>query len=240
VTGSYVTIPVTCRVLQIPLVWVVQSTWLPDFFCLGAGMTDHIRPTPIKALLDWFILRFINFWIRNGFLNPVNRTAKHFGVAGYESIFEFWRGDITLVAEPPEFTGIKLPFNHYFIGPLIPYEEFPMPQGFTDVPKDKPLIYFAMGSSGTPRIVANGNEGAVDGTVSVIDTATNIVVATIPVGLLPVAVAITGRRRDCHELCEPDGIFGDNPDNQGPNSLINATESYRNYLEGWDTIQNKA
>ena len=64
VTGSYVTIPVTCRVLQIPLVWVVQSTWLPDFFCHGAGMTDHIRPTPIKALLDWFILRFINFWIR--------------------------------------------------------------------------------------------------------------------------------------------------------------------------------
>ena len=154
VTGSYVTIPVTCRVLQIPLVWVVQSTWLPDFFCHGAGMTDHIRPAPIKALLDWFILRFINFWIRYGFLNTVNRTAKHFGVAGYESIFEFWRGDITLVAEPPEFTGVKLPFNHYFIGPLVPYEEFPMPQGFTDVPKDKPLIYFAMGSSGTPGIVA--------------------------------------------------------------------------------------
>ena len=154
VTGSYVTIPVTCRVLQIPLVWVVQSTWLPEFFCHGAGMTDHIRPTPLKAIVDWFILRFINFWIRYGFLNPVNRTAKHFGVAGYESIFEFWTGDITLVAEPPEFTGIKLPSNHYFIGPLVPYEEFPMPQGFTDVPKGKPLIYFAMGSSGTPRIVA--------------------------------------------------------------------------------------
>jgi UDP-N-acetylglucosamine:LPS N-acetylglucosamine transferase len=26
VTGSYVTIPVTCRVLETPLVWVVQST----------------------------------------------------------------------------------------------------------------------------------------------------------------------------------------------------------------------
>ena len=155
VTGSYVTIPVTCRVLQIPLVWVVLSTWLADFFCHGAGMTDHIRSTPIKALLDWFILRFINFWIRYGFLNPVNRTARHFGVAGYESIFEFWTGDVTLVAEPPEFTGIKLPSNHYFIGPLIPYEEFPIPQGFTDIPKDKPLIYFAMGSCGTPRIVAN-------------------------------------------------------------------------------------
>ena len=154
VTGSYVTIPVTCRVLRIPLVWVVQSTWLPDFFCHGAGMTDKISPAPLKALADWFVLRFINFWIRYGFLNPVNRTARHFGVPGYDSIFEFWRGDITLVAEPPEFTGIKLPHNHYFIGPLIPREEFPLPPEVAGIPKDKPLIYFAMGSSGTPEIVA--------------------------------------------------------------------------------------
>src|SRR5208282_5501577 len=64
VTGSYVTIPVTCRILQIPLVWVVQSTWLPDFFCHGAGMTDGIKFAPLKAVADWFILQFINFWIR--------------------------------------------------------------------------------------------------------------------------------------------------------------------------------
>jgi len=154
VTGSYVTIPVTCRVLRIPLVWVVQSTWLPDFFCHGAGMTDGIRSAALKGLADWFVLRFINFWIRYGFLNSINRTAKHFGVEGYDSIFEFWRGDITLVAEPPEFTGIKLPQNHYFIGPLIPREEFPLPPEVAGIPKDKPLIYFAMGGSGTPDIVA--------------------------------------------------------------------------------------
>ena len=64
VTGSYVTIPVTCRVLETPLVWVVQSTWLPDFFCHGAGMTDHVRPAPLKAVADWFVLQFINLWIK--------------------------------------------------------------------------------------------------------------------------------------------------------------------------------
>ena len=42
VTGSYASIPVTCRVLKIPLVWVVQSTWLPEFFERGAGMTDRV------------------------------------------------------------------------------------------------------------------------------------------------------------------------------------------------------
>jgi len=154
VTGSYVTIPVTCRVLQIPLVWVIQTTWLPDFFCHGAGMTDGIRFIPMKKVADWFVLRFINFWIRHGFLNSVNRASRHFGVPGYESIFEFWRGDITLVAEPPEFSGVQLPSNHYFIGPLIPQDEFPLPPEISNIPRDKPLIYFAMGSSGTAKIVA--------------------------------------------------------------------------------------
>ena len=49
ITGSYVTIPVTCRVLGIPLVWVVQSTWLPEFFCHGAGMTDRLRPRACES-----------------------------------------------------------------------------------------------------------------------------------------------------------------------------------------------
>ena len=153
VTGSYVTIPLTCRILQTPLVWVIQSTWLPGFFRHGAGMTDHIRPAPLKWVADWLILQFINFWIRYGFLSPVNRAAKHFGVPGYNSIFEFWRGDITLLAEPPEFSGATLPPDHYFIGPLVPQDEFPMPEELAAIPKDEPLIYFAMGSSGTPEIV---------------------------------------------------------------------------------------
>lgn len=154
VTGSYPSIPVSCRVLKIPLVWVVQSTWLPDFFEHGSGMTDHLRPLAIKAIADRCILAFINFWIRRGFLNSVNHAARHFAVPGYESIFDYWRGDITLVAEPPGFSGATLPPDHFFIGPLIPQDEFPMPEELKNVPRDKPLIYFAMGSSGTREIVA--------------------------------------------------------------------------------------
>jgi len=109
----------------------------------------------LKAVADWFVLQFINFWIRYGFLNPVNRAAKHFEVPGFDSIFEFWRGDITLVAEPPEFSGVKLPPKHYYTGPLIPQDEFALPPEIAAIPRDKPLIYFAMGSSGTPEIVAS-------------------------------------------------------------------------------------
>lgn len=154
ITGSYMTIPVTCRILNIPLVWVIQSTWLEDFFTKGAGMTDNIKFQPIKRVADWMVLLFINFWIRYGFLNPVNQAAKHFGVKGYNSIFEFWRGDITFVAEPAEFTSVKLPADYYYTGPLIARQNFPIPLKIQNIPHDLPIIYLAMGSSGTPEIIA--------------------------------------------------------------------------------------
>ncbi|MGO9083827.1 MAG: glycosyltransferase [Candidatus Sulfotelmatobacter sp.] len=159
ITGSYLTIPVTCRVLKIPLVWAIQSTWLEPFFSTGAGMTDGIRPRFLKRLADLVVLGFINFWIRYGFLNPVNRAARHFGVEGYTSIFDFWRGDMNLVAEPPEFSGIELPPSYHYVGPLIAREEFPLPPEAASIPRDMPLIYFAMGSSGTPEIVASILQG---------------------------------------------------------------------------------
>jgi len=154
VTGSYPSIPVSCRVRKVPLVWVVQSTWLPAFFEHGSGMTDKLRPALLKAVADRAIFAFINFWIRHGFLDAVNHAARHFGVASYDSIFEYWRGDVTLVAEPPGFSGAQLPSHHFFIGPLIPTDEFALPDEIRNLPCDKPLIYLAMGSSGTPEIVA--------------------------------------------------------------------------------------
>jgi UDP:flavonoid glycosyltransferase YjiC (YdhE family) len=154
ITGSYMTIPITCRILKIPLVWVIQSTWLEPFFRHGAGTTDSIRFKPVKELADWFVWLFINFWIRYGFMDPVNKAARHYRVKGYASIFDYWRGDITLVAEPEEFTGVKLPPDYYYTGPLIARQNFPIPEEVRNIPHDLPIIYFAMGSSGTPEIIA--------------------------------------------------------------------------------------
>ena len=190
VTGSYPTIPVTCRVLQISLVWVIQSTWLPPFFHHGAGLTDHLRPRLLKAAADRFVWLFIQFWIRHGFLNSLNRAARGFGVRGFDSLFEYWRGDITLVAEPPEFSGSRLPPNHFFTGPLIPAEEFPMPPNVLAIPRDKPLIYFAMGSSGTPGIVARIVEGF-EGTPYRVVAPVRFQLAQVPNVRIPENVLVT-------------------------------------------------
>jgi UDP:flavonoid glycosyltransferase YjiC (YdhE family) len=155
VTGSYVTIPLTHRIAGVPLVWVVQSTWLEGFFKHGAGMTDSIRPAPVRKLADFAIYRLIDLWMRIGLLNPLNKAARHYGVPGFKSMFDYWRGDLNLVAEPDDFTGAQLPANYHFVGPIVAQQEFPIPSEVSETPRDRPLVYFAMGSSGTPEIIRN-------------------------------------------------------------------------------------
>jgi UDP:flavonoid glycosyltransferase YjiC (YdhE family) len=155
VTGSYVTIPVTARVVGVPLVWVIQTTWLEGFFKHGAGMTDSIRFGPLRQIANFLIFELINLWMRVGLLNSLNKAAKHFGVPGFNTMFDYWRGDLNLVAEPDDFTGNPVPEDYRFVGPIVAQQDFLLPEEVTSMPRDLPLIFFAMGSSGTPEIIRN-------------------------------------------------------------------------------------
>jgi UDP:flavonoid glycosyltransferase YjiC (YdhE family) len=154
VTGSYVTMPITHQIIDVPLVWVVQSTWLEGFFKHGAGMTDTIRFKSVKRIADFAIYSLINLWTQVGLLRPLNKAADHYGVRRIRTIFDYYHGDLNLVAEPPDFTDTVLSDDYRYIGPVIAREDFPVPREILDIPRDKPLVYFAMGSSGTPDIVA--------------------------------------------------------------------------------------
>jgi UDP:flavonoid glycosyltransferase YjiC (YdhE family) len=159
VTGSYVSIPLSCRVLSIPLVWTIQSTWLKGFFASGAGVTDSIPSGIVKSVVDFALLEAIRFWMWFGFIRPINRAARHLGVKPFRPVFTYFDGDLVLVAEPKGFTDIALPPHHVYCGPLIARQPFALPEEIKTVPRDLPLVFFAMGSSGVPEIVANIIEG---------------------------------------------------------------------------------
>ncbi len=159
VTGSYVSIPLSCRVLSIPLVWTIQSTWLKAFFASGAGVTDSIPSGVVKSVVDFALLEAIRFWMWFGFIRPINRAARHLGVKPFRPVFSYFDGDLVLVAEPEGFTDIVLPPHHVYCGPLIARQPFALPEELKTIPRDLPLVFFAMGSSGVPEIVANIIEG---------------------------------------------------------------------------------
>jgi UDP:flavonoid glycosyltransferase YjiC (YdhE family) len=152
VTGSYLSMPVSCQVAEVPLVWTIQSTWLEQFFASGAGVTDGV-PHPLRRLADAAVCTVIRSWMWYGFIRPVNAAAKRFGVTPYRPVFDYFRGDLTLVAEPAEFSGMALPADHRYIGPLLADEDFEVPEEVRTIPRDRPVVYFAMGSSGVPDLV---------------------------------------------------------------------------------------
>jgi UDP:flavonoid glycosyltransferase YjiC (YdhE family) len=155
VTGSYLSMPLSAKVAGIPLVWTVQSTWLPGFFSTGAGTTDDLKPRWLKRIVDAGLYPVFKAWMWYGFIHPVNLAAKHYGVDGFHPVFEFFQQDMSLVAEAPGFSDIPLPARHFNIGALIPRGEFTLPPEVTSIPRDLPRIYFAMGSSGVDHVVAD-------------------------------------------------------------------------------------
>ncbi len=166
VTGFNVTSPVSCQVAHVPLVWLTQSTW--DFNAimdhdLGSYMDDLDLPVfrclPETAL-KWLTKRFISF-ISKIALKPLNIVAREYGVKQFDEIYDIWSRFYNLIAEPDDFSGLKdVPPTSRYIGPLIAELNIPVPpsvQAFKQ--SDRPLVYFAMGSSGRPKIIKNILEG---------------------------------------------------------------------------------
>jgi UDP:flavonoid glycosyltransferase YjiC (YdhE family) len=158
VTGLDLSWPVTCRVAGLPLVWVAQTTSLaPFWFSPLAFWPDIVDYRPFRLLPE----RLLNYMAR--YLMHFNRmimvrfnaAANLFGARPFKGN-EFWEGNYTLLAEPAEFSGLtNLPARFQFIGPLIARLSKDIPPEVENIPRDLPIVYFAMGSSGERQIIAD-------------------------------------------------------------------------------------
>jgi UDP:flavonoid glycosyltransferase YjiC (YdhE family) len=166
VTGFNTTVTISCRVSKVPLVWLSQSTW--DIYAmidqgLGSYMDDLARPLigllPDVAL-KWMTKQAFSFF---GYiiLRPLNAVARKHHVKELKDIRDLWEGDYNLLAEPPDFSGLKeVPETYHYIGPLIANLDKPVPEPVRDfADKDTPLVYFSMGSSGRPALIKAILEG---------------------------------------------------------------------------------
>lgn len=160
ITGFNLTLTVSARVTHTPQVWVIQSTWMKE---TGMGLLGPDTGGPLRPLLVELIAAAANLVGGYAAYSSSNRVARRYGVEPIRSLDDLWKGNETLLAEPPGFFGFEqLPPHYHYIGPLIAREDFAIPDEVLSLPRDKPLIYFAMGSSGTPEIIANILQGFAD------------------------------------------------------------------------------
>lgn len=159
VTGFCLSVNISARVAGIPLVWVAQSTWLLEYSQTYAQWPEFA---------DWAVLRWIPVALKDAVARQLvglgyalwsqglNKLLKTYGLSPLKGsgLFE---GDHTLFAEPEGFSEIAIPQRlvgrSQFIGPLLGSLDIPVPQTILDLPQDLPLVYFAMGSSGSEDVV---------------------------------------------------------------------------------------
>lgn len=178
ITGFVFSCNISCRVVGVPLIWLTHTTWnFPSV--LEQGLMSHPDMVDFPPL-NWFseellikITRKLLPCLMGMFLfyfRPFRQVAKQYNVptSAFDSLQQVWEGDYNLLAEPKEFCPLDLPPSYHFIGPLIGRLDAPIPEEILNIPHDKPIVYFAMGSSGQPQVIADIVEGFADKPIRVI------------------------------------------------------------------------
>lgn len=163
-TGWCQSVMISSRVAGIPFVNVLHSTSITEYYKAGLQSWPDRRKF---AFLNWFFTdEQLSKWMSKLILKmklpakPFNILAKKYGLKEFQNFIEVLEGDYTLLADIPEWVGLsKLRPNLHYIGPLPLRLETDIPKNIMDMPRDKPIVYFAMGSSGKPLLIADIIEG---------------------------------------------------------------------------------
>ena len=163
-TGWCQSVLVSARAAEVPLINVLHSTTITEYYQAGLQTMPDRRDFPF---LRWFFSeQQLNRWISNLVLKlklpakPFNVLAKQYGLKEFSNFIEVLEGDHTLLADIPEWVGLpKVRPNVHYIGPLPLRLDKEIPKAVMDMPKDMPIVYFAMGSSGKPGLIADIIEG---------------------------------------------------------------------------------
>ncbi|HEY9851906.1 MAG TPA: nucleotide disphospho-sugar-binding domain-containing protein [Leptolyngbyaceae cyanobacterium] len=150
---------ISARAYSVPLVYVCPFAWTRPFFEANLASWPDIFDTRLsffrclpKSFRDWFTNQL---GLRtNIFTKPFDNAAKAFGTKRFKKLTDLFEGDYTLVTDIPDLTGVgSLPDKWYYVGPIFAKLKVEIPKTILNLPKDKPIIYFSMGSSGNRVII---------------------------------------------------------------------------------------
>ncbi len=160
-TGWCLSVTISTRAAGVPFVNVLHSTSVREYY--EAGLQSWPDRSNV-ALVRWLFRNDkdkMNRWISKLVLKlaapakAYNTVGPQYGLPRFKSFIDVIEGDHTLLADIPEWVGLSevRPTLHY-IGPLPARINRPIPDEVNTMRRDKPIVYFAMGSSGKPALIA--------------------------------------------------------------------------------------
>lgn len=142
----------SARAMNLPYVSVTNAAWTSRYAepisvpeghlsekLLGRKLAQSLFPG-VKKVLLWY-------WAR-GF----DGVRKRLGLQPLHSMHDLIEGDVTLLADLPEYFPVKdAPASFRYVGPIRFRAALPRPIWLGRLSKDRPTLYFTMGSTGDAR-----------------------------------------------------------------------------------------
>ena len=143
----------------VPFSALMNAYWSPHAERDAFPLPDHpiIRVVGEKTATRYFPIAMPKAFAH--FAEPVNVVRKDHGLPEIGSLLQVLTySDHTLYPDVPHLTPVsEVPANHRFIGPVLWAPNVPVPGLISSLPKNRPVVYATMGSSGRldvlPRIV---------------------------------------------------------------------------------------
>ena len=156
-TGGNLTTLISARAAKVPLVVTMPFAMTRPFYEAGLGTWPDAFDYPITRVLPERFLNWVmtQIMLKGTYLvHDFNKIGKMFNVPPFKLTTDLFEGDYNLVSDIPFVTGVKkLPPKQRYIGPLFAKFDMDVPPDIELMPRDLPIIYFAMGSSGNVEIV---------------------------------------------------------------------------------------
>jgi hypothetical protein len=163
-TGWCLSVTISTRAAGVPFVNVLHSTSITEYY--EAGLQSWPDRTDFAFLHRLFseekLLRWMNDLVLklDRPIKPYHVVGKKYGIGPFKNFIELIEGDHTLLADIPELVNLpKLRSNLHHVGPLPFRMDAEVPEEIANMKKDKPIVYFAMGSSGKKSLIKEIIEG---------------------------------------------------------------------------------
>jgi UDP:flavonoid glycosyltransferase YjiC (YdhE family) len=165
-TGWCLSTAISTRAAGIPFINVLHSTSVREYY--EAGLQSWPDRTNF-ALVRWLfgkdevkMSRFMSSLVLKlpAAVNAYNAIGSKYNLPKFKNFIDLIEGDHTLLADIPEWVGFpKIRPSLHYVGPLPTRIDKPIPEKVASMPRDWPIVYFSMGSSGKPALVADILQG---------------------------------------------------------------------------------
>ncbi|HRF45585.1 MAG TPA: glycosyl transferase family 1, partial [Candidatus Competibacteraceae bacterium] len=151
VVGDFrISLGVSARVAGVPYVTITNAYWGP-YSQLPFPLPEHPMTQVLGVGLSQSLFNLAQPLAFALHTLPLNRVRREYGLPslGYDLRTIYTDADQILYADIPEFIPTApLPAHHHWLGPILWSPEIKPPDWWATLPKDRPIVYVALGSSG--------------------------------------------------------------------------------------------